>query len=146
MRGLTGVGVVLGARGAHGLRAERRIAAARGSHATGIVERRDVEGLGTPVAARAMAVAEVRDEPAVAQVETVVFHSDAVVCFPVDTHHGIRHGVSGPEPDHVGIEWRHPDGVAPDELAVHVELEVVVSENEPGDLHPVRVDDDGLEL
>ena len=63
MKGLAAVGVVLGARGAHGLRAERRIAAARGSHAARIVERRDVEGLGTPLAVGAMAVAEVRDEP-----------------------------------------------------------------------------------
>ena len=88
-----------------------------------------------------------RDEPGVAGMPVVAgehFHAEAELVFPVLRQHGDGVGTLHAEAHHVRVERRERGGVDADQLAVDVELEIVVGDHEAGDHLAVLVDvDDG---
>ncbi len=94
----------------------------------------------------AVAVAEIGDEACVADVVGPVFQPDALVRLPIDAHDGVGHGIPRPESDDAAVERRHWNGVARDEPAVHVQLEVVVGVDVARDLDAVLVDHHRFQL
>src|SRR4029453_19667091 len=88
MKRLAQLRILLRAHRTNRLRAEARIASGgHNAHAAWIVEWRNVKRLGAPVAVRAVAVAEVRGEARVADVEVRVLHADAEMRLPRSEEH-----------------------------------------------------------
>ena len=73
-------------------------------------------------------------------------HAEAQLVFPVLRKHGDGVGPLHAKPDHVRVERRERRGVDADQLAVDVELEVVVGDHEPGDDLAILVDLDDRQL
>ena len=112
----------------------------------GARQRRNVERLRLPRTVGDGAVAEVRDEAAVARVPRAVPHPDlgteAEILFPVHELHGVGVRPLRPEPHDDRVHGRVGHGVHCDQLRIDVELEVVVRDDVARHLFAVRIDFD----
>ena len=112
-------------------------------HQGRVIERRDVEGLGPPIGAGHRAIAEAGHETAVSRMEriaSVEFGAEPQILFPVHQTHRVGHGAFGPETHHARVERGVRHRIHGDPGAVHVQFEVVVGEQVPGDHLAVRID------
>ena len=115
----------------------------------GMLQRRDVERLRLPGAVGHGAVGELGHETAIAGMPAIAsedFHAEAQLAFPVLRKDGNRVGPFDAKSDHVRVERREGDSVHSDQLAIDVELEIIVGNHEPGDDIAIPIDLDDRDL